>query len=61
MAVLWEAQHAAEIVRCKYLHPITDRARDPFGWIRERLEKAEEEGNPIEDQQSQLTWIPAIS
>ena len=36
-------------------------ARDPCGWIRERLEKAKEEGDPIEDQQSQLTCTPGIS
>jgi hypothetical protein len=28
---------------------------------KEKLEKAEEEGDPKEDQQSQLSWTPEIS
>ena len=31
------------------------------GWIREKLEEAEEECDPGEDQQSQLTWTSGIS
>jgi hypothetical protein len=36
-------------------------AADSCGSIREKLEEAEEEGDPFEDQQSQLTWTPRIS
>jgi hypothetical protein len=33
---------------------------DSCGWLRGRLEDAEEEGDPIEDQQSHLTWTSEI-
>jgi hypothetical protein len=33
---------------------------DPCGWIREKLEEAEEEGNPV-GQPAVSTWIPEIS
>jgi hypothetical protein len=42
MTALREAQQAAEKVRCRYLHP-----GDPCGWIREKLEEPEEEGDHI--------------
>jgi hypothetical protein len=41
------AQQAAERVRCRYLHPIWTEAGGPCGWIRGKLEEAEEEGDPI--------------
>jgi hypothetical protein len=42
------------------LHPING-VKHPCGWIREKLEEAEEEGNPVGDQQSQLIWTSKIS
>jgi hypothetical protein len=45
MAALQEAQQTAERVRHRYLHPINgQKPRTPV----EKLEEAEEEGNPIE-------------
>jgi hypothetical protein len=41
-----KTQQAVERVRCKYLHPTTEAA-DPWGWIRGKLEEAEEEGDPV--------------
>ena len=46
MAALWEAQQAIERVRCSYSE-LKDRSWGPYGWIRERLEEAEEEGKHI--------------
>jgi hypothetical protein len=48
MTALWKIQQAAERVRCRYLYPTKwTEAADPCGWIREKLEEAEEEGDPV--------------
>jgi len=49
MAVLWEFQQAADWDRQGYLQLTIglNAYGDPWGWIRERLEEAEEEGDPI--------------
>jgi hypothetical protein len=66
MAVLREAQPTAGRDRLTetdigiYTQPLV-WSGDPCGSIRKRLEEAEEEGDPTEDQQSQLTWTPEIS
>jgi hypothetical protein len=63
MADLCEAQQVADWNRCRYLTPSQlSEVGDPCGWIRERLEAAEEMGDPHrEDQQFQLTQTPEIS
>jgi hypothetical protein len=60
MTALWKTQQAAERVRCRYLHP-TNGQKLLTPVIRQRQKEAEEEGNPEEDQQSQLIWTPEIS
>jgi hypothetical protein len=48
MTDLQKTQQAAERVRCRYLHPNQwTEAADPCGWIRGKLEEAEEDGNPV--------------
>jgi len=48
MTALWKIQQAAERVRCSQMctQPMVEAA-DPCGWIRGKLEEAEEEGNPV--------------
>jgi hypothetical protein len=47
MTVLQKTQEAAKRVRCRYLHPIIgQKLLTPVaGWIRKKLEEAEEEGD----------------
>ena len=48
MAALWEAQQAADLRQSRYLNPTTGlKSGIPCGWIKERLEEVEEEGDPI--------------
>jgi hypothetical protein len=60
MAVLWEALPEADWDRCRYLHstiglkfgtPMVElgetEVRDPYGWIRRRIEEAEKKSDPI--------------
>jgi hypothetical protein len=46
MAVLLEAQQAADRDRFRHTQPMY-WGQEPCGWTRERLEEAEEEGDPI--------------
>jgi hypothetical protein len=54
MTALQKTQQAVERVR--FPPNQWTEAGDPCGWIREKLEEAEEE-----DQQPQLTWTPKIA
>ena len=48
MAVLWEAQQAADWGRSRYLKPtIGEKLETPYSWIREMLEEADEEGDTM--------------
>jgi hypothetical protein len=49
MTAFPNTQKAAERLRCWYLYPTSEtEAAKPFGWIREKLEEAEEKGDPVE-------------
>ena len=62
MTALRKTQQAAERIRCIYLHTTSwTEAVDPGGWIRERLEEAEEEGSPVEGSAVSINLTPKIS
>jgi hypothetical protein len=59
MTALLKTQQAAERVRCRYLHPTKgQKVLTPVVEFRERLEEAEEEGDPVGEPAASINLDP---
>ena len=58
-----KTQQAVEKVKCRHLYPTNGQTEvaEPYGWIREKLEEAEEEGNPVGGPTVSINPDPEIS